>query len=81
MLNALVNLLFSHYTHRLCRLRQSIVSDISIHFFKRLLFRQGIYPTPKVREPILHFDKLHQEIADRHINNIMQIEEALKAQL
>lgn len=52
--------------------------DISIHFFKRLLFRQGIYPTPNVREPILPFDKLHQEIADRHIDNILQIEEELK---
>ena len=55
--------------------------DISIHFFKRLLFRQGIYPTPNVREPILPFDKLHQEIADSHIELIMQLEEAIKAQL
>jgi len=52
--------------------------DISIHFFKRLLFRQGIYPTPNVREPILPFDKLHQEIADRHIELIMQLEEQIK---
>jgi 4-hydroxy-tetrahydrodipicolinate synthase len=55
--------------------------DISIHFFKRLLFRQGIYPTPNVREPILPFDKLHQEIADSHIELIVQLEEALKSQL
>ena len=39
--------------------------DISIHFFKRLLFRQGIYPTDLVREPVLPFDSVHREIADR----------------
>ena len=53
--------------------------DISIHFFKRLLFSQGIYPTPNVREPILPFDGIHQEIADKHIKFIMQLEERLKA--
>ena len=52
--------------------------DISIHFFKRLLFRQGIYPTPNVREPILPFDGVHQEIADKHIKFVMQLEEMLK---
>jgi len=48
--------------------------DISIHFFKRLLFRQGIYPTDLVREPILPFDKLHAEIADKLINLVITIE-------
>jgi len=48
--------------------------DISIHFFKRLLFRQGIYPTDSVREPILPFDKIHAEIADKLINLIITIE-------
>lgn len=52
--------------------------DISIHFFKRLLFRQGIYPTSIVRQPILDFDHIHQEIADRHINQILEIESRLK---
>lgn len=52
--------------------------DISIHFFKRLLFSQGVYLTPKVREPILKFDKLHQEIADQHIKNIIELENQLK---
>lgn len=52
--------------------------DISIHFFKRLLFRQGIYPTANVRKPILPFDTLHKEIADRHINTIMQLEDEIK---
>ena len=53
--------------------------DISIHFFKRLLYRQGIYSTPNVREPILSFDKVHREISDKHIELIMQLEEAIKA--
>jgi len=52
--------------------------DISIHFFKRLLFRQGIYPTPNVRQPILTFDKLHQEIADKHIDLILHLENEIK---
>ncbi|MCK5199065.1 MAG: hypothetical protein KAR21_11975 [Spirochaetales bacterium] len=34
--------------------------DISIHFFKRLLWKQGIYASPKVRKPILHFDHIHE---------------------
>ena len=37
--------------------------DISIHFFKRLLHRQGIYPTPQVRAPILPFDSHHEHRA------------------
>jgi 4-hydroxy-tetrahydrodipicolinate synthase len=52
--------------------------DISIHFFKRLLFRQGIYPTPNVREPILPFDKVHQKISDKHIELIMHLEKKIK---
>ena len=48
--------------------------DISIHFFKRLLYRQGIYPTDLVREPILPFDKVHTEIANKLINSIISIE-------
>ena len=54
--------------------------DISIHFFKRLLYRQGIYPTPNVREPILLFDKVHQEIADKLIEKVIQMENQIKAQ-
>ena len=48
--------------------------DISIQFFKRLLFRQGIYPTPNVREPILPFDNIHQEIADKLVEKVIQLE-------
>lgn len=53
--------------------------DISVHFFKRLLFKQGIYPTDLVREPILPFDQTHREIADRLIETIMQLEDFLRA--
>jgi dihydrodipicolinate synthase/N-acetylneuraminate lyase len=44
--------------------------DISIHFFKRLLWAQGIYATPRVREPILPFDAYHQRIADELIRYV-----------
>ncbi len=52
--------------------------DISIHFFKRLLFKQGIYPTDLVRKPILPFDTIHREIADKHIQKIIELEEKIK---
>ncbi len=54
--------------------------DISIHFFKRLLWKQGIYPTPNVREPILPFDQTHQFIADALIEHIIKIENQIKTQ-
>jgi 4-hydroxy-tetrahydrodipicolinate synthase len=55
--------------------------DISIHFFKRLLHKQGIYPTANVRQPILPFDKIHEEIADKHIRNIIEMENLLKIRI
>jgi 4-hydroxy-tetrahydrodipicolinate synthase len=55
--------------------------DISIHFFKRLLFKQGIYPTDLIREPILPFDKIHSEIADKLINSIISIENEITTKL
>jgi len=53
--------------------------DISIHFFKRLLYRQGIYPTSNVREPILPFDKIHLQIAELWIERVMLLEKELKS--
>jgi dihydrodipicolinate synthase/N-acetylneuraminate lyase len=50
--------------------------DISIHFFKRLLFAQGIYPTPAVRPPILPFDETHIRIADELIARASALESA-----
>ena len=47
--------------------------DISIHFFKRLLWRQGIYPTDYVRPPALPFDSVHQHIADNLIDRVYEL--------
>jgi len=49
--------------------------DISIHFFKRLLFAQGIYPTPAVRPPILPFDETHARVAQELIARACAMEE------
>jgi 4-hydroxy-tetrahydrodipicolinate synthase len=51
--------------------------NISIHFYKRLLWKQGIYPTPNVREPIQGFDEIHMEIADSLIEKVIKIEERI----
>jgi dihydrodipicolinate synthase/N-acetylneuraminate lyase len=48
--------------------------DISIHFFKRLLHRQGIYETASVRAALLLFDPIHEEIADRLIERVIALE-------
>jgi dihydrodipicolinate synthase/N-acetylneuraminate lyase len=48
--------------------------DISIHFFKRLLHAQGIYPTPAVRSPILPFDEVHARVADELIAHACALE-------
>ena len=53
--------------------------DISIHFFKRLLWKQGIYQTPEVRSPILPFDAIHQLLADGYIDRIIKLENELKS--
>jgi 4-hydroxy-tetrahydrodipicolinate synthase len=55
--------------------------DISIHFFKRLLCRQGIYPTSIVREPILPFDLIHQQIADQLIDKVINFENEIKCKI
>ena len=52
--------------------------DISIHFFKRLLYRQNIYKTDYVRQPSLLFDEIHEEIAEEHIHHIIQLENQIK---
>jgi len=53
--------------------------DISIHFFKRLLWRQGIYPNSNVRKPILPFDEIHQQTADQLIKKVIEIENSIKS--
>lgn len=47
--------------------------DISIYFFKRLLYRQGIYPTARCRAPAQTFDTYHQRIADELIDRVIAI--------
>lgn len=47
--------------------------DISIHFFKRLLHRQGIFTTDRVREPITPFDSHHRRIADELIDDVLPL--------
>jgi dihydrodipicolinate synthase/N-acetylneuraminate lyase len=52
--------------------------DISIHFFKRLLHAQGIYPTPAVRSPILPFDSAHERVAQEFIARACALEAELE---
>ena len=47
--------------------------DISVHFFKRLLYRQGIYATSRVRQPILPFDPVHEAVADQLIERTIEL--------
>jgi 4-hydroxy-tetrahydrodipicolinate synthase len=47
--------------------------DISVHFFKRLLYKQGIYATSRVRKPILTFDQVHQRLADQLIERTIEL--------
>lgn len=52
--------------------------EFSIHFFKRLLWRQGLYPTPKLRAPRHPFDTVHQRIADELIELALDLEDDLR---
>lgn len=52
---------------------------ISIHFFKRLLAAQGIYPTAAVREPIVPFDAAHARVADELIARACALERQVEA--
>lgn len=51
--------------------------DISIRFFKRLCFREGIFETDLVREPLLPFDDIHKETADQLIREVIELENEL----
>jgi 4-hydroxy-tetrahydrodipicolinate synthase len=50
--------------------------DISIHFFKRLLYAQGVFRTPTVRQPILPFDEVDERHAARLIELALELEGA-----
>jgi 4-hydroxy-tetrahydrodipicolinate synthase len=47
--------------------------DVSVHFFKRLLYRQGIYKTPRIRQPIIDYDKYFCRIGDEMIEKVFDI--------
>lgn len=51
--------------------------EISIHFFKRLLWRQGIYPTPLLRDPAGLLDEFQERIADELIELAMTLDAEL----
>ena len=48
--------------------------DISIHFFKRLLYAQGVFQTPIVRQPIMPFDEIHERHAARLVDLAIELE-------
>lgn len=52
--------------------------DISVHFFKHLLYEQGIYPTANCRDPILEFDTIHKKTAFSLIKRIQKIKNEIK---
>ncbi len=47
--------------------------DISIHFFKRMLWKEGMYTTPLVRPPMLPFDEVHTRIADELVDYYLKV--------
>jgi 4-hydroxy-tetrahydrodipicolinate synthase len=54
-------------------------TDISIHFFKHLLYRQGIYKTPRVRQPIIDYDRHFRRIGDEMIDKALDIINEVKS--
>lgn len=48
--------------------------DISIQFFKRLLWRQGVFATPIVRPPTLPFDEHLSRSADELIDLVSELQ-------
>lgn len=55
--------------------------DISIHFLKRLLHVQGIYATPRVRQPIVPFDDVHERLAEELIERAIRLEDEMSGLL
>lgn len=47
--------------------------DISIHFNKRLVHKQGLFSTSHVREPILPFDSYHEKVAEELIDKAIDL--------
>ena len=51
--------------------------DITIHFNKHLLVRQGIFFNSSVRQPILRFDEYHKRVATNLIDNEINLSQSL----
>lgn len=47
--------------------------DISIHFNKRIVHRQGMFSTDRVRDPILPFDGYHEKVAEELIEKAKKL--------
>ncbi len=52
--------------------------DLSILFFKRLLWKEGTYATPRCRKLSLAFDAIHERIADELIELAIQTRERVQ---
>jgi 4-hydroxy-tetrahydrodipicolinate synthase len=52
--------------------------DISVHFNKRLVHKQGIFATDKIRQPILPFDDYHIKVADELIVKSIELADNLE---
>lgn len=52
--------------------------DISIYFFKRLLWREGLFATPRVRGRGLAFDALHESTAEELIEYVTALTRSLR---
>jgi len=52
--------------------------DISIHFNKKLVYKQGMFSTDRVREPILPFDEYHNRVAEELIVKAQYLTEKIK---
>jgi len=53
--------------------------DVSIHFFKHLLYRQGIFQTSRVRQPILEYDHYYRRIGDEMIDKALTLTDEVKS--
>ena len=51
---------------------------ISLHFYKRMLWRMGLYATPNVRAKTIEFDRYFQRIADDMIDLYLEVSEDVR---
>lgn len=52
---------------------------ISLHFYKRMLWRMGLYATPNVRAKTIEFDRYFQRIADDMIDLYLEVSQEVRA--